>query len=141
MGISKYRITVTGIPVKSSFRKKTDKQEARRRLHLKDIPTVMIMGGGLGLGGIQELADLLIKWREFVQILICTGYNDSLRFTLQRNEHFQHQHIVILDFVDMIDTLLDAADLLITKPGGLTCFEALSKSVPMLIFHPTHSRA
>lgn len=136
MGIPKYRIAVTGIPVKSNFWKKTDKQEARRRLHLKDLPTVMIMGGGLGLGGIQELAHSLIKWREFVQILICTGYNDSLRFALQRNAHFQHQHIVILGFVDMIDTLLDAADLLITKPGGLTCFEALSKGVPMLIFQP-----
>lgn len=136
MGIPNYRIAVTGIPVKSNFWNKTDKQEARRRLRLKNLPTVMIMGGGLGLGGIQELAHSLIKWREFVQILICTGYNDSLRCALQRNAQFQHQHIVILGFVDMIDTLLDAADLLITKPGGLTCFEALSKGVPMLIFQP-----
>ncbi|MFW5437347.1 MGDG synthase family glycosyltransferase [Paenibacillus apiarius] len=136
MGVPSDRIAVTGIPIKSNFWQKTDKQEARRRLHLKDLPTVMIMGGGLGLGGIQELAHSLIKWREFVQILICTGYNDSLRFTLQCNKHFQHPHIVILGFVDMIDTLLDAADLLITKPGGITCFEALSKGVPMLIFQP-----
>ncbi|MGM1050515.1 MAG: MGDG synthase family glycosyltransferase [Bacillota bacterium] len=136
MGIPNYRIAVTGIPIKSNFWKITDKQEARRRLHLKNLPTVMIMGGGLGLGGIKKLAHSLIKWRESVQILICTGYNDSLRFNLQRNAHFQHQHIVIVGFVDMIDTLLDAVDLLITKPGGLTCFEALSKGVPMLIFQP-----
>lgn len=38
--------------------------------------------------------------------------------------------------MDIIDKLLDAADLLITKPGGLTCFEALSKGVPMLIYQP-----
>ncbi|GAB7386448.1 hypothetical protein BSNK01_02830 [Bacillaceae bacterium] len=136
MGIPQNRIAVTGIPVKANFWRKTDKQEARRKLKLNDLTTVMVMGGGLGLGGIEELAHSLIKWKESIQLLICTGYNDPLRLSLQQNKHFQHPHIVIMGFVDMIDTLLDATDLLITKPGGLTCFEALGKGVPMLIYKP-----
>jgi processive 1,2-diacylglycerol beta-glucosyltransferase len=56
--------------------------------------------------------------------------------SLERNEHFQHPHIRIVGFVDIIDKLLDASDLLISKPGGLTCIEALIKGVPMLIYQP-----
>lgn len=136
MGISKYRIAVTGIPVKADFWRKTTKHEARKKIKIKDLPTVTIMGGGLGLGGIQELADTLIKWKESVQLIICTGNNEHLRLSLQNNEHFQHPNILILGFVDWIDSLLDATDLLFTKPGGLTCFEALSKAVPILIYQP-----
>ncbi len=135
-GIPKHRIAVTGIPVKSIFWMRNNKLEARTKLNLKNMPTVMIMGGGLGLGGISDLAHSLIKWKENVQLILCTGYNHSLKISLERNPLFQHPHIMITGFVDIIDQLLDAADLLITKPGGLTCFEALGKGVPMLIYRP-----
>ncbi|WP_083397664.1 glycosyltransferase [Paenibacillus sp. LC231] len=136
MGIPRNRIAAAGIPVKSDFSEKTSKQEARTKLKLQNLPTVLVMGGGLGLGGLHELAHSLLKWKDSVQLLICAGYNDALRLSLQHNELFQHPHIRVMGFVDIIDQLLDAADLLITKPGGLTCFEALSKGVPMLIYQP-----
>ena len=136
MGIPEPRIAAVGIPVKWNYWIKNNKQEAKSKLKLKNLPTVMIMGGGLGLGSIESLADSLLKWKESIQLLICTGYNDRLKLSLQRNIYFQHPHIVILGFVSIIDELLDAADLLITKPGGLTCSEALSKGVPMLIYEP-----
>jgi processive 1,2-diacylglycerol beta-glucosyltransferase len=135
-GIPKHRIAVTGIPIKSNFWTQHNKREARAKLNLKDMPTVMVMGGGLGLGGIKDLAHSLIKWKESIQLIICTGYNHSLKRSLECDKHFQHPHIVIMGFVDIIDQLLDATDLLITKPGGITTFEALSKGVPMLIFQP-----
>lgn len=94
------------------------------------------MGGGLGLGGIEELAYWLVKWKKWVQVIICTGHNENLRMRLQYEKQFHHPNIVILGFVEIIDKLLDASDLLITKPGGLTCFESLSKGIPMLIFQP-----
>ncbi|MEB3102889.1 MGDG synthase family glycosyltransferase [Ferviditalea candida] len=136
MGIPSEKIAVTGIPVTLNFWTKRTKQEARNLLNLKNLPTILVMGGGLGLGGIRELAYSLVKWKERVQIIICTGNNDNLRLHLQHDKQFHHPNIVILGFVDNIDKLLDASDLLITKPGGLTCFESLSKGVPMLIFQP-----
>ncbi|WP_199624853.1 MGDG synthase family glycosyltransferase [Paenibacillus alkalitolerans] len=136
MGIPKHRISVSGIPVTSKFWMKRSKQEARRKLNLKNMPTVLVMGGGLGLGGIGHLVHWLMKWKEIIQIIICTGHNDSLRISFERDKHLRHPHIVTVGFVDNIDELLDAADVLITKPGGLTSFEALSKGVPMLIYQP-----
>lgn len=135
-GISAQRIAVTGIPVKSDFWKKKNKLEARNGLHLKNLPTVLVMGGGLGLGGIKEIANTLIKWTNNIQLIICAGSNEPLKTFLENNVLFQHPHIVILGYVNFIDQLLDAADVLITKPGGLTCFEALTKGIPMLIYEP-----
>jgi processive 1,2-diacylglycerol beta-glucosyltransferase len=136
MGVPKNRITITGIPLRSNFWVKKNKQEIRKKLKLKDIPVVMIMGGGLGLGGIRQLADSLLKWKEKIQVIICTGNNEKLRKSLSRNEKFHHPHFHILGFIDSIDEWMDASDLLITKPGGLTCFEALSKDLPLFIYQP-----
>ncbi len=135
-GILNHRIASTGIPIQSNFWVQNNKLQARIKLNLENMPTVIVMGGGFGLGGIKDLAHSLIKWKESIQIIICTGHNDSLRNSLEHNKHFQHPNIRIIGFVDNIDKILDAADLLFTKPGGLTCFEALSKGVPMLIYQP-----
>ncbi|UQD53124.1 galactosyldiacylglycerol synthase [Bacillus methanolicus] len=136
MGIPRSRIVVTGLPIRSNFWVKKNKQEMRKKLKLNNIPTVILMGGGLGLGGIQQLAHALLKWKEKIQVVICTGNNETLRSSLLRDTKFHHPHVYILGFVDLIDEWMDAADLLITKPGGLTCFEALSKGLPMYIYQP-----
>ncbi|ANB61190.1 MGDG synthase family glycosyltransferase [Anoxybacteroides amylolyticum] len=136
MGVSKNRIVVTGLPIRSNFWTKKNKQEMRKKLKLKNIPTVIIMGGGLGLGGIQQLAYSLLKWKEKIQVIICTGFNETLRTELLREVMFHHPHFHILEFVHHIDEWMEAADLLITKSGGLTCFEALSTGLPMCIYQP-----
>jgi processive 1,2-diacylglycerol beta-glucosyltransferase len=136
MGIPKNRLIVTGMPMSSNFWTRKNKQEIRKKLKLKNIPSVLIMGGGLGLGGISQLAYELLKWKEKIQVIICTGKNEKLRKTLLKDEMFHHPHVHIIGFVDHIDEWMEATDLLITKPGGLTCYEALSKGLPMYIFQP-----
>lgn len=136
MGISKEKVMITGLPITSNFRMKRNKQEVRHTLGIKDMPTVMIMGGGLGLGGIEHLAHILLKWRESLQLVICTGYNDSLKQALYKDKNFHHPNIHILGFVESISQWMDAADGLITKAGGITCFEALAKKLPMFIYQP-----
>jgi len=136
MGISKNRIAITGMPIRSNFWVPKNKLEMRKKLNLKDIPTLMIMGGGLGLGGIQKLAYALLKWKGKIQIIICTGNNDLLRDSFLRDERFHHPNIHILEFIDCIDEWMEATDLLITKPGGLTCYEALAKGLPLFIYQP-----
>jgi processive 1,2-diacylglycerol beta-glucosyltransferase len=136
MGIPKHRLKVTGMPISSNFWTRKNKQEIRKKLKLKNISTVLIMGGGLGLGGIQQLAYELLKWKEKIQVIICTGKNQKLRRIFSKDEMFHHPHVHILGFVEQIDEWMEAADLLITKPGGLTCFEALSKGLPLYIYQP-----
>ncbi|WP_302053245.1 hypothetical protein [Bacillus sp. FJAT-29790] len=82
MGIPNNRLIVTGMPLSSNFWIRKNKQNIRKKLKLKNIPSVMVMGGGLGLGGIQQLAYELLKWKEQIQVIICTGKNEKLRKTL-----------------------------------------------------------
>ncbi len=136
MGVPENRIAITGLPLRLNFWGKKNKQDVRQKLKLQDIPVVMIMGGGFGLGGIQELATALLKWKDKIQLIICTGKNEKLRSSLVKDKRFHHPHIRILGFTEHIDEWMDAADLLITKPGGLTCFEAISKGLPLYIYQP-----
>ncbi|MGM0876665.1 MAG: MGDG synthase family glycosyltransferase [Bacillota bacterium] len=136
MGIQENRIAITGMPIRSNFWVRNNKHEMRKKLKLKDIPTIFIMGGGLGLGGIRQLAHELLKWKEKIQVIICAGNNELLRSSFLRDERFHHPNIHILGFVETIDEWMEATDLIITKPGGLTCFEALAKGVPLIIYQP-----
>ena len=134
-GTKNEKIHVTGLPTRKGFWEKQDKLQARAHLNLKNIPTLLIMGGGLGLGGMNNVALELFKLKEEVQIIICTGNNEELKQELS-NLSSGHPHIKILGYESSIHQWMDAADLLITKPGGATCFEALVKGLPMIITNP-----
>jgi processive 1,2-diacylglycerol beta-glucosyltransferase len=134
MGVPKEKVSITGIPLTMNFRIKHNKQEMRQLLGIKDMPTMLVMGGGLGLGGMERLANILAKWRDSLQIVICTGHNERLRRVLEAELH--HPNVHILGFVNNIDRWMDASDWLITKAGGITCFEALAKRLPLFIYQP-----
>ncbi|WP_223070454.1 MGDG synthase family glycosyltransferase [Paenibacillus caui] len=131
-GISPARVKVTGIPVHPKFWSVSDKSNIRKELGLEDMPTVLVMGGGFGLLFEEEMMEGLAAWRDRVQLLICTGTNVKLAEKLRRHPAFNHSYIRILGMTDQVDKLMDACDLLITKPGGITCTEGLAKGIPML---------
>ncbi|WP_141395211.1 MULTISPECIES: MGDG synthase family glycosyltransferase [Bacillus] len=134
-GTENERIRVTGLPTRKGFWNRQDKGNARAKLKLKNIPTVLIMGGGLGLGGMEKVAIELFSLKEEIQIIICTGNNIELKKGLEMISS-GHPHIKILGYESSIHDWMDASDLLITKPGGSTCFEALVKGLPMIITNP-----
>ena len=134
-GTKNEKIHVTGLPTRKGFWNKQDKLKARVQLNLKNIPTLLIMGGGLGLGGMNKVAFELFSLKEEVQIIICTGNNNELKHELESLSS-SHPNIKILGYESSIHVWMDAADLLITKPGGATCFEALVKGLPMIITNP-----
>src|SRR5690606_32810977 len=78
--------------------------------------------------------EYLAAWREDVQFIVCLGDNDKAREQLLENPLFNHPNIHLLGFTDKIDKLMDVSDLLITKPGGMTCTEAMAKQLPMLFY-------
>lgn len=133
------RIAVTGIPVRPAFGSQPDREELCRRHGLDPrLPTLMIMGGGCGLIGgdwakLLTAPDLL---KKPVQTVIVCGRNDKLQRRLTR-ELRQYPHpLIVTGYVDHVHELMAAADLLITKPGGLTTSEALASGLPMLLYKP-----
>jgi processive 1,2-diacylglycerol beta-glucosyltransferase len=135
-GVPAENIEVTGIPVHPCFLQQHSKEEIRRQFGLKAMPTVLIMGGGWGLLRSEDMLDYIAGWREHIQLIICCGSNEKARQRLLEEETFRHPNIHVLGFTSDIDKLMDVSDLLITKPGGITCTEGLAKGIPMLFYSP-----
>ena len=133
-GVAPHKIEVTGIPVHPSFWQKHDRSTALEKLQLMDMPTVLVMGGGWGIINRIEMLEYMAAWREQVQFIVCLGDNDKAREQLLESPIFRHRNIHLLGFTDKVDQLMDVSDLLITKPGGMTCTEAMAKGIPMLFY-------
>ncbi|NEW07205.1 UDP-N-acetylglucosamine--LPS N-acetylglucosamine transferase [Paenibacillus sp. SYP-B3998] len=135
-GIAPAQVEITGIPVHPSFREAHDKPMIRKEFQLLPMPTVLVMGGGWGLIGGDSLSEHLLAWREKIQFLFCLGNNEKAMKKLSTDPRYQHPNIRLLGFTKEIGKLMEVSDLLVTKPGGMTCSEGLAKSIPMLFYDP-----
>jgi len=133
-GISEDEIVPTGIPINPRFAKKTDKQEARKILGLEDKTTILVMSGSMGYGKIGSMIKKLDEADFDFQILSVCGYNERLKKRIDKME-FEHK-IFNYGYSDQIHMFMDAADCIVTKPGGLTTSEALAKGLPMIMANP-----
>lgn len=135
-GIPFEHIEITGIPIHPSFREPQDREAIREQFNLKALPTVMIMGGGWGLIDSDSLYAKITKWKDQIQFLFCLGSNEKALLKLTEDSRFQHPNVRLIGFTREIGKLMEVSDLLITKPGGMTCSEGLAKSIPMLFYQP-----
>ncbi len=136
-GISPNRIKPFGIPFEPKFNHNLDKSEIRKKLNLEDnLFTILIMGGGQGLGPIKNIVGILENLRFNLQEIVVCGTNKRIYCRLKKRLKGYKNRILLLDYAQNIEELMSAADLIITKPGGVTCAEALSKGLPMLIISP-----
>lgn len=136
-GILKDRIRIFGIPIDPKFANSLTADEIRTRLGIdKGIPTVLIMGGGQGLGPITEVVSSLNKISRQVQLLIVTGTNARLFAWLDRRRLKFKMKSFLFGYAPNIDELMTISTLIVTKPGGLTISEAMAKHLPMIIISP-----
>lgn len=138
-GIPAERIHPTGIPC-SVNACRTAKDEARKELDEAygwDIGSIsgrwfLMMGGSMGFGDIEELVRcLLIRCRQYDKIICVCGNNKEQKRKLDR---LYPRSVVVLPigYSDKIPLLMDACDVLFTKPGGLTSTEALNQGIPII---------
>lgn len=135
-GVPEASIEVTGIPVHPKFWRQHNKEELRLRFGLRDLPTVLVMGGGWGIVHQEDMLDHMLLWRDRLQFIVCLGSNEKALARLADDSRFNHPNVRLLGFTRDIDKLMDVSDLLITKPGGMTCTEGLAKGLPMLFYSP-----
>ncbi|MEK8130994.1 glycosyltransferase [Paenibacillus filicis] len=133
-GVTAANVKVTGIPVHPNFWEPHNREELRARFGLQAMPTVLVMGGGWGLLKESSFLERLVRWRDKLQLIICLGSNEKGRAALLADARFRHPNVRLLGFTKEIDKWMDVSDLLITKPGGMTCTEALAKGIPMLFY-------
>ncbi len=136
-GIPENRVKLFGIPIQPKFAAKLDKAKLAEKMNLDvKIPTILIMGGGQGLGPIKKVVKSLTKMKKDLQIFIIAGTNKKLiKWARKRALKFKKK-ILAYEYAKNVDELMELATLIITKPGGMTTTEALAKGVPMVIVDP-----
>jgi processive 1,2-diacylglycerol beta-glucosyltransferase len=128
---------VTGIPIAASFAQTGNKNAALKNLGLKaDVPKIVVMGGSLGLGPIKSVIRKLDTLPQPFDMIVVTGKNKRLRYALLDRRRPRRHMTKVLGFVENMHELFELAEVLVTKPGGITTAEALSKHVPMIIINP-----
>jgi processive 1,2-diacylglycerol beta-glucosyltransferase len=134
-GYKPEQILPIGVPIQEKFSSILTKAEAREQLGLMpDKPVITVMSGSMGYGGITETVRALDKINNCFQIIAVCG---SAQKELEKLEMARFRHKVVkLGFTDKVNVVMDASDVIITKPGGLSVSESLSRELPMILAHP-----
>jgi processive 1,2-diacylglycerol beta-glucosyltransferase len=128
-------IIATGIPISARFSGNSDHNSARKTLGVRDdMPIILVLSGGFGMGPVAEILRELDKVGQQFQTVVVTGRNEELRRELAAADRKHPTHV--LGFASNMHELMAVADLIITKPGGLTSSEALAMGKPLFILNP-----
>ena len=134
LGVPREKIVPSGIPVRDSFYASADRAAAMARLGLDAARRhLLVMGGSMGAGPVPELAAELARrlGADETAIIVCgtnRGMETSLRSSYDGDARFR-----ILGYEEDVAGLMDASDVLVTKPGGITVTEAAMKRLPMVL--------
>jgi len=133
-GIKPNKIYTFGIPIHPCFSKTQNKLVLKAKLGMrKDLPVVLITGGGWGLGPIKKIVLHLNNSGILLQLLIVTGENKTLKKKLNKILSELKIPVKIYGYVNNIDEFMEVSDIAITKPGGLTTSELLAKGLPAIL--------
>ena len=136
-GVPAEHITVTGIPIHPVFAKPKDRAECLARHGLAgDRPILLQLAGGFGVGPIARLYRSLLEVSRPIELVTIAGRNEAVKKELEAIEAPPRHRTKILGFTDQIDELMCVADLVVSKPGGLTTSETLARGAVLAIVNP-----
>ncbi|MBC5649467.1 MGDG synthase family glycosyltransferase [Christensenella tenuis] len=133
-GIPENKILPTGIPVDPKFARAISRNEAREKLGLDPEKFVILLtSGGMGFAGMTPVMQDVDQMDDVQLVAVC-GSNKHLKSRLSAVEY--KNDVRVLGFVDNMEAYMDAADIIITKPGGLSTSETIAKRKPLLLMKP-----
>lgn len=136
-GIDRSHIHVTGIAIMPQFSQAPTRQVAAAELGIDpEKTTLLMMSGGAGVGGIESLVESAAALPRDLQIVALAGRNEELLARLRGIAQRHPSRVVPLGFTRTIERAMAAADVAITKPGGLTTSECLAMQLPMIVVSP-----
>jgi len=137
VGIAAERIKATGVPISPAFEQSFNLAVLKARHRIRPgVPVVLLMGGSLGLGGMEDTARALLASGRPLDLLVVTGHNARLRKRLERLQPPGATRLRVFGYVDYVAELMAASDLFVSKPGGLSMTEAMTLAVPTLAICP-----
>lgn len=136
-GVPAERTTVTGIPIHPVFAQAKERGACRARHGLADDrPILLQLSGGFGVGPIAKLYRALLDVTRPIELVAIAGRNEAVKKELEAIAVPARHRTKILGFTDQIDELMAAADVVVSKPGGLTTSETLARGAALAIVNP-----
>lgn len=136
-GIPASSIVTTGIPIHPAFSRLPDQATVRQKHGIiGDRPVILQLAGGFGVGPIEELLDAALACQQPMELILVTGKNEKLKQKLSSKKAPSQHRLKVLGFTSDMHELMTAADLVMTKPGGLTTSESLATGTPLIIVNP-----
>ncbi len=136
-GVPKEHIKVTGIPIHPIFSQPRDRTACLKSQGLVgDRPILLQVAGGFGVGPIEQLFRGVLAVESPLEIAVVTGRNEAAKLELEKISPPSRHRVKILGFTNQIDELMECADIVLSKPGGLTTSEVLARGAAMAIVNP-----
>lgn len=133
-GIPPEKIKPFGIPIQMKFAEKVQKQEAKEQLGFPQTDLVLVMMGSMGYGNMINILEEVDSVEKPFDVAVVCGNNKEAKETIDEMV-FQHT-VHNFGFVQNVDLMMDAAECIVTKPGGLSVSESLAKELPMILVDP-----
>jgi processive 1,2-diacylglycerol beta-glucosyltransferase len=136
-GVDRKKITATGIPIHPVFSRPKERGDTLRKHGLKgDRPIVLQLSGGFGVGPIEKLYRGILEIDRPIDVVVVAGKNEKVRQQLDQVDVPRHHRSKVMGFTTNIDELMAVADVVVSKPGGLTTSEVLARGAAMAIVNP-----
>ena len=134
-GVEEQLLIPTGIPIKHAFYKSLSKENAKDFLGLpKDKKVILLMCGSMGCGPVYKLGKMLLeKLPQNAKLVIVCGSNEKLVNKFEKLP--SDQNLRVVGFTDKMNIYMDACDVVMTKPGGLSSTESATKGLPMVLMN------
>ena len=131
-GIARDTLLPAGIPVRSAFRQRGDRAAARRALGLPETGRhIVLMSGSIGCGPMGDVAeDLDMRMADGDFATVLCGSNKQMRYALELRRLYR---VEAVGFTTQVQLYMDSADVLVSKPGGISITEAGTRGVPLLL--------
>jgi len=132
-GMDKSKLYVTGLPVLKRFHERMSKEEARNYLVIpSDKRLYLIMTGGIGCGNVLDLCSEILKDKgDDTAIYVLAGRNSDLLDRI-RKRYGEDERVHAVAFTRKVNVYMSAADVLLSKPGGISSTEAAVMNIPLV---------
>jgi processive 1,2-diacylglycerol beta-glucosyltransferase len=143
-GFSAQQVVVTGIPTRRQFTREYDREAALAHFGLTPEKRIILaLAGSMMAGPYERLKGALavslpaLASLPNTDVVVVCGHDDRFAEDLKtRAAGFGTPNVQVLGFVHHMAPLMSCADLVIAKPGGVVCAEALAVGVPLVLVGP-----
>jgi processive 1,2-diacylglycerol beta-glucosyltransferase len=137
-GVPAADVSATGVPIHPVFRRPRDRGECAAKHGLAtDRPVVLQMAGGFGVvGPIEKMYEALLQAARPIELVVAAGRNPTIKRRLEKIPTPARHRARVLPFTQEIDEYMAVADLVVSKPGGLTVAETLARGAILVMVQP-----